>query len=82
MGPGLVLGPSQGSGTGRKVLRKVWDGLGDPPKDLGRVGGPSWRSGTGWVTLPKVRDGSRVVQNRSGSPPEGQERVGRSSQGL
>ena len=47
IGPGLVRGPSQGSGTsgdilrkirdGWDVLRKVWNGLGNPPGGQARA---------------------------------------------
>ena len=39
------------SELGVEVLRKIWDGSGDPPIDLGRVGGPSRRSWMGRGTL-------------------------------
>ena len=42
---------------GRGALPEVWDGLGDPPGDLGWVDRSSERSGTGQVVLPVVRDG-------------------------
>ena len=50
---GRAFGRSETSG---EVLRKVWDGSGDPPKDPGQDRGHSRRSVTGWGTLPEVWD--------------------------
>ena len=56
---------------GRKVLRKVRDGLGDFPGGLGWVGGPSQWSETDRRTLTKVWDGSRDSHRMSKTCREG-----------
>ena len=59
--------------TVRGYLDEVWDGSGDTPGGLGRVGGISVRTGTGRGTLSEVRDGSGYlgeVRDWSGSLEE------------
>ena len=59
-----MWGSFKRSKTSWEVHQKVCDGLGNPPKDLERVGSPSQRSGMGRRTLPEVWNGS-------GYPPRG-----------
>ena len=44
-------------GTGRKTLKEVWKGSGDPQRGPGRVAGPLGKIWTGRGTLGEVRKG-------------------------